>query len=83
MEYLSTGKFLRVLKKCDPAVRQDVAHAIRRFQAGEREALGFHKLHGKLAAFHAFSANFSYRVIVKITKTAAYYVDVGTHDIYD
>ena len=29
-----------------------------------------------------FSANFSYRVIIKIEKGATYYLDVGTHDVY-
>ena len=82
MQYFSTGKFLRALKKYHPDVRQDVAHAIRRFEAGERESLGLHKLHGKFSAFHAFSANFAYRVVVKMTKTAVYYADVGTHDVY-
>lgn len=82
MEYRSTSRFLRLLKKYPIVVQEDVLQALARFEAGERESLGFHKLHGKFRMYHAFSANFSYRVVIKITRTVVYYVAVGTHDIY-
>ncbi|HFC11081.1 MAG TPA: hypothetical protein ENJ75_02755 [Candidatus Kaiserbacteria bacterium] len=82
MRYFSTGKFLRTLQKYESPVRQDIARAIRLFEAGERESIGLHRLHGRMRAYHAFSANFSYRVVVKMTKKASYYIDVGTHDVY-
>jgi len=83
MQYFYTARFLRSLKKCDPGVQEDVTRAVALFEKGESdETLKLHKLHGKFRAYHAFSANFSYRVIVKIEKGATYFVDVGAHDIY-
>lgn len=83
MQYLYTARFLRSLKKCEEAVQDDIVRAVILFEKGKsNETLRLHKLHGKFKAYHAFSANFSYRVILKIEKSAVYYVDVGTHDIY-
>ena len=83
MQYLYTARFLRSLKKCDEAIQDDVIHAVRLFEKGKgAESLKLHKLHGRFKAYHAFSANFSYRVLIKIEKSVTYYADVGTHDIY-
>jgi len=83
MQYLYTARFLRSLKRCEEAVQDDVVGAVKLFETGKNnKALKLHKLHGKFKAYHAFSANFSYRVIIKISKQAIYYVDVGTHNIY-
>ncbi len=83
MHYLYTARFLRSLKKCADAVQDDVIRAITLFEKGKgNEVLRLHKLHGKFRAYHGFSANFSYRIIIKIEKGITYYVDVGTHDIY-
>ncbi len=83
MQYLYTARFLRSLKKCEEAVQEDVVRAVALFEKGKNdEALKLHKLHGKFKAYHAFSANFSYRIIIKKEKAAVYYVDVGTHDVY-
>ncbi|MFZ2500813.1 MAG: hypothetical protein WAW90_02375 [Minisyncoccia bacterium] len=84
MRYLYTARFLRSLKKCDSVVQDDVVSAVVSFEKGKKSstALKLHKLHGKFKAYHAFSANFSYRIIIKIGKGVTYYLDVGTHDIY-
>lgn len=83
MQYLYTARFLRSLKRCEEAVQDDVIGAVKLFQAGKNnKILKLHKLHGKFKAYHAFSVNFSYRVIIKMSKQAIYYVDVGTHNIY-
>lgn len=83
MQYLYTARFLRSLKKCEEDVQEDVIAAVTLFETGENNiSLKLHKLHGKFRAYHAFSANFSYRVIIRVTKHAIYYVDVGTHAIY-
>jgi mRNA-degrading endonuclease YafQ of YafQ-DinJ toxin-antitoxin module len=83
MQYLYTARFLRSLKKCDGAVQEDVLQAVSLFEKGGSSAtLKLHKLHGKFKSYHAFSANFSYRIIIKIEKSHVYYLDVGTHDIY-
>ena len=83
MQYLYTARFLRSLKKCDAAIQDDVVRAVSLFEVGTNsEALKLHKLHGKFKKWHAFSANYKYRIIVKIEKSLIYYVDVGTHDVY-
>ena len=83
MQYLYTARFLRSLKKCEQAVQDDIVGAVALFETGKNnKALKLHKLHGKFKSYHAFSANFSYRVIIRVTKQAVYYVDVGTHNIY-
>lgn len=83
MQYLYTARFLRSLKRCEGAVQDDIVHAVRLFENRKSdEVLKLHKLHGKFKSYHAFSANFSYRIIVRIEKRTVYYVDVGTHDIY-
>jgi plasmid maintenance system killer protein len=84
MEYLYTARFLRSLKKCEEAVQDDVIHAVKMFQDGaNNKSLKLHKLHGNLKSWHAFSANFTHRVIIKIEKRVTYYLDVGTHDVYE
>ena len=83
MQYLYTARFLRSLKKCEEVIQDDVIQAVKLFEKGKNnEILNLHKLHGKFKLYHAFSVNFSYRVIVKIEKRVTYYMDVGTHNIY-
>ncbi|MDO8493595.1 MAG: hypothetical protein Q7S19_03585 [bacterium] len=83
MRYAYTARFFRSLKKCDTAIQDDAVYAVRMFEAGNNsEMLKLHKLHGKFKEWHAFSANYKYRIIVKIEKDAIYYLDIGTHDIY-
>lgn len=83
MSYLYTARFLRSLKKYPETIQDDIISAVRLFETGKHnEQLKLHKLHGKFKAYHAFSANFSYRVIIKIEKSVTHYADAGTHDIY-
>jgi addiction module RelE/StbE family toxin len=83
MQYLYTARFLRSLKKCEEAVQEDIVRAVKLFETGKNNrVLKLHKLHGKFKAYQSFSVNYSYRVIIKITKETIYYVDVGTHTIY-
>lgn len=83
MQYLYTARFLRSLKKCEAAVQDDVFYTIMLFEkGGNNEKLKLHKLHGKFKDWYAFSANFSYRIIIKREKGVTYYMDVGTHEIY-
>lgn len=84
MPYLYTARFLRSAKKCEKDVQDDLFQAIKLFEEGgeNNKILKLHKLHGKFKAYHAFSADFSYRIIIKITKDATYYVDVGDHGVY-
>ena len=83
-QYLYTARFLRSLKKCDEGVQDDVILAVKLFEQGTNDQrLKLHKLRGKFKAWHAFSANFTYRVVINISKKTTYYLDVGTHDVYE
>ena len=83
MELLFTARFLRSLKKLSPEVQKDVIASVEEFKNKKNhKKLGLHKLHGDMKAYHAFSSNFYHRVIIKISKTKVYCMDVGTHDVY-
>ena len=83
MEFLYTARFLRSLKKLPTSVSDDCFHAVELFKGGKRKELKFHKLQGKLKGLCSFSANFSYRIVVRVDKKAVYFMDVGSHAIYD
>ncbi len=58
--------------------------AVEKFkQKSNNGALKLYKLHGKMKQYHAFSANFSYRVTIKIEKQKVYYMDIGDHGVYE
>ncbi|MDQ5962630.1 MAG: hypothetical protein QG653_437 [Patescibacteria group bacterium] len=84
MELYFTSRFLRSVKKLHKDIQEDVINAVELFRDKKNhEKLKLHKLHGKFKQYHAFSANFSYRVIVKQDKKKWYCMDVGTHEIYE
>ena len=83
MEFLYTAKFLRSLKKLSPEIQADVTSSVVEFKNKKNhQKLVLHKLQGKMKKYHAFSANFQYRVIIKIDKETIYFMDVGTHEVY-
>ena len=84
MEIFFTARFLRSYNKLPVAVQDDVENAVERFKQKTNHAvLKLHKLHGIMKKYHAFSANFSYRIIIKIETDGVYYMDVGDHSIYE
>ncbi len=83
MEFLYTAKFLRSLKKLPSLIQADVISSVTEFKNKKNHPkLGLHKLQGKMKKYHAFSANFQYRIIIKIDKDTIYFMDVGTHEVY-
>ena len=83
MELLYTARFLRALKKLSPEIQIDIVSSIEEFKNKKNhKKLDVHKLHGAMKAYHAFSANFYHRVVIKITKDKVYFMDVGTHEVY-
>lgn len=83
MEYLYAARFLRSLKKLPTEIQDDVVESVAVLKKNNKaKQLKLHKLHGGMSAYHAFSANFTYRVVIKITKEEIYFMDVGTHDVY-
>ncbi len=83
MEFLYTRRFLRSLRKLPALIQEDVFLAVEHFKnKKEHKALRLHKLSGRMKRYHAFSANFSYRIIIEIEKEKVYFLDVGDHNIY-
>ncbi len=84
MEILYTARFIRSYKKLPVLVQGDVEKALEDFKRKENhETLRLHKLHGRMKQYHAFSANFEYRIVVKVEKDCVYCMDVGDHSIYE
>lgn len=84
MDFLYTAKFLRSLKKFSPGIQTDILSSVEEFKKKKNyKKLDLHKLQGKMKKYHAFSANFYYRIIIKIEKGRVYFMDVGTHDVYE
>jgi mRNA-degrading endonuclease RelE of RelBE toxin-antitoxin system len=84
MEVLYTARFIRSYKKLPVAVQHDVESALLDYKdTKNHERLKLHKLHGNMKQYHAFSANFSYRIVVKIEKNTTYCMDVGDHTVYE
>lgn len=83
MQFLYTARFLRSLKKLPKLVQDDIVSSIEEFKDKKNhKKLDLHKLHGEMKMYHTFSANFYYRVIIKINKKEIYFMDVGTHEVY-
>jgi mRNA-degrading endonuclease RelE of RelBE toxin-antitoxin system len=84
MEIFFTARFLKSFNKLTADVQDDVERAVEEFKNRDtHQKLKLHKLHGKMKKYHAFSANFKYRIIVKIEKSIVYCMDVGDHSIYE
>jgi hypothetical protein len=84
MAFLYTRRFLRSLSKLPEEVQNDVIVAVERFKKkSEHKTLRLHKLSGRMKKYYAFSANFSFRIIVEIGAKDVYFLDVGTHDVYE
>ena len=84
MVQLYTQRFLRSLKKLPEGVKNDVILATERFKKkSEHQALRLHKLSGRMKKYHAFSANFNYRLIIEMKENDVYFLDVGTHEVYE
>jgi mRNA-degrading endonuclease YafQ of YafQ-DinJ toxin-antitoxin module len=83
MEFLYTARFLRSLKKLLPEIQSDIFSSVEEFKNKKNhQRLELHKLHGEMKKYHSFSANFYYRVIIKMEKKKVYFMDVGTHEVY-
>lgn len=83
MEFLYTAKFLRSLHKLSSEIQVDTVSSVEEFKhTKNNQKLALHKLQGKMKKYHAFSANFYYRIIIKVEKDEVFFMDVGTHDVY-
>ena len=86
MEIEYTDSFLKKYKKLDKNVKH-------KFEKKEKvlikeifhASLRTHKLSGKLANCYSFSIDFHFRVIFRFSedRKTAYFLDIGTHEIYE
>ena len=83
MELLYTARFLRSLKKLPEEIQEEIVIALRVYAQDQKHPLlKAHKLSGKWNGYHAISAGFHYRIILKVSKNEAFCMDVGSHDVY-
>lgn len=86
IELIYTERFLRSYKALEVGLREDVKEKLASFcDPANHTRLKLHKLHGELRAYHAFSVNYTTRVVVHFTtnKAVVMVVDVGDHGVYD
>jgi mRNA-degrading endonuclease YafQ of YafQ-DinJ toxin-antitoxin module len=83
MEVLFTARFLRSFKKLPLEIQDDCYRAIDIFRKQkDGKKLKLHKLHGKMNGLYSFSANFSFRIVIKKVKGVVHFMDVGSHALY-
>ena len=84
MQFLYTAKFLKSLNKLPKNISEDVYLAIDDFKKKENhQRLKLHKLHGSFKKYHAFSANYKYRIIIKIEDGEIFFMDVCDYSLYE
>lgn len=84
MDFVYTSRFIKALKKLPSLVKEDVYFSIEEFKNKENhQRLRFHKLKGKMHKYHAFSANFYYRIIVRVEDKEIMFIDVCDHSVYE
>ena len=84
MQIVYTKKFVSEFKKLPKKVRLLAIEKEKIFKKNPHEPeLKTHKLTGKLKGNLAFSINYSYRIIFVLeNKNEAWFLAVGTHNIY-
>lgn len=85
MDIYFTSKFLRTLKKLPDNLQQDVIIATELFKdTKNHKQLSLHKLKGDKKKYHSFSVNYEYRVVIKFEGSKkVYFMNVGTHEVYN
>ncbi len=79
-----SSKFLRQLKKLEPALKDEAKIRINLFKSQiSHSTLKVHKLHGKLDDCWAFSINYKYRIVFEyVSENEANLLAIDDHDIY-
>ncbi len=84
MQVLFTARFLRSYNKLPSLIQHDVESVVDHFKKNPKDtSLKLHKLKGRFKQYHAISANYSHRIVLKIKKDIAYCMDVGDHSVYE
>ena len=82
-EIALSAKFVKKLKKLTPEQFNKVSLAMDKFQKGEDENLGIHKLKGTFKNFWSFDADYDLRVIYSVNKSGSIVIHIletlGTH----
>jgi len=79
-----TPKFQRMLKKLEPALRDEVRENIALLEnPANHQHLRVHKLQGRFGSVFSFSVNYRTRVIFEYENESSVILEaVGSHDIY-
>jgi mRNA-degrading endonuclease YafQ of YafQ-DinJ toxin-antitoxin module len=85
LEIAYTPSFIRMFKRLEPALREEVQEKIAVFQdTDNHQRLRVHKLTGRLSGQYSFSVNYAYRIVFMYgeSKQEAILLAVGDHDVY-
>ena len=85
MNIFYTPKFIKLYKKLDIHLKEEVKEKIELFKQDVfHPFLKTHKLNGRLKNRYSFSINYRYRIVFKyISKNEIVFLVIGDHDIYD
>jgi mRNA-degrading endonuclease YafQ of YafQ-DinJ toxin-antitoxin module len=84
MKVAYTPQFVRMFKKLEPALKEEVIEKIEMFtQDPAHSQLKAHKLKGKLKNRYSFAVNYQIRIIyTPISNIEVAFLAIGDHDIY-
>ncbi len=75
--------FIRQFKKLPLNLQLEIKGKIELFEQDPyNSSLKTHKLHGRLKDDYSFSVNYSYRIIFRLPRDEALFLEIGTHDMY-
>ena len=84
MNIAYTPQFLRMFRKLEPSLKEEVIEKIELFTTDPAHSqLKAHKLKGKLKNRYSFSVNYETRIVyTSISKSEVAFLAVGNHDVY-
>lgn len=75
--------FMKQLKKLHLDLQEEIFKKIEIFEENHMHiSLKTHKLQGKMKNLYSFSVNYQYRIVFEINSNEAFFLEVGTHDLY-
>ena len=84
MNIAYTPQFLRMLRKLERSLQEEVVEKIELFENDPTHSqLKAHKLKGKLKNRYSFSVNYQTRIIyIHLSKSEVAFLAIGDHDVY-
>lgn len=83
MKVVYHPNFIRQYKKFPINLKIEIKEKIKIFiENSTNPSLKTHKLHGKMKHLYSFSINYHWRIVFEIENDEAFFLEIGTHDMY-